>query len=176
MIWLICQGIEYVDVNAATSTGLTAASEAAKVGHWNIVRHLVDCGARCNPGLQLDLALQEVSKSQSHKRQPSRRGQQQKPLKKRPLEVGVVERNSLDRIKRKNYSDVAMNTDEKMQEQMEDKENMCVVCMELPSKTAMVPCGHASFCEDCANRLKSDEGRCAVCRTNIQTVMNIYFS
>ena len=176
MIWLICQGVEYVDVNAATSTGLTAASEAAKVGHWNIVRHLVDCGARCNPGLQLDLALQEVTKSQSQERQPSRRWQHQKPLKKRPLEVGVVERNSLDRNKRKNYSDVAMNTDEKMQEQMEDKENMCVVCMELPSKTAMVPCGHASLCEECAKRLKSTLGKCAICRTNIQTVVNIYFS
>ena len=177
-MWLVSQGIECVDVNAATSTGLTAASEAAKVGHWDIVRHLENCGARYIPGrdqviLRERRALQEVPESQS---QPSQRGHKHKPLKKRPLQVGVVERNSLDRIKRKNYSDVAMNTDEKMQEQVEDKENMCVVCMELPSKTAMVPCGHASFCEECANRLKSDEGRCAVCRTNIQTVMNIYFS
>ena len=48
--WLICQGVEYVDVNVATSTGTTALTEAAKVGRWDIVRHLEDCGARCNPG------------------------------------------------------------------------------------------------------------------------------
>ena len=58
----------------------------------------------------------------------------------------------------------------------EDDKKTCVVCMERPSKTAMVPCGHASFCEECAKRLQSTVGKCAICRGRIQTVMNIYMS
>ena len=59
---------------------------------------------------------------------------------------------------------------------VEDEKNNCVVCMERPSKTAMVPCGHASFCEECAKRLQSTVGKCAICRTKIQTVINIFMS
>ena len=58
----------------------------------------------------------------------------------------------------------------------DDKNNTCVVCMERPSKTAIVPCGHASFCEACAKRLQSTVGKCAICRGRIQNVMNIYMS
>ena len=80
-------------------------------------------------------------------------------------------------ILRRKYPDApcahVKEPDEKVQE--EEKKN-CVVCMERPSKTVMVPCGHASFCEECAKRLQSTVGRCAICRAKIQTVMNIYFS
>ena len=166
VIWLISQGVECVDVNAATASmgPTTAISEAAKIGRWDIVRLLEDCGAQHNPSRD-DGALQEISNET-----PTTTPQ---PPKKRPFEEVVVERTWFDRNKRKKYSEVAVSVTE---EHMEDEENMCVVCMERPSKTAMVPCGHASFCEECAKRLKSTLGKCAICRTNIQTVVNIYFS
>ena len=193
MIWLVSQGVERVDVNAATVyMELTAADEAAKVGRWDIVRLLQDCGARYNPGLRDQVILRErralqelhttvntnetqtlAPTSPSHEQQQE---QQQQPQRKRPLGDVVVERTWCDLNKKKKYSDVAISVVEEEEEQEQDKENMCVVCMERPSKTAMVPCGHASFCEECAERLKSAVGKCAICRTEIQTVMNIYFS
>ena len=165
VIWLISQGVECVDVNAATvSMGpTTAISEAAKIGRWDIVRLLEDCGARYN-------SSQEISTRAITNETPTTTPQ---PPKKRPFEEVVVERTWFDRNKRKRYSEVAVSVTE---EHMEDEENMCVVCMERPSKTAMVPCGHASFCEECAKRLQSTVGKCAICRANIQTVVNIYFS
>ena len=95
---------------------------------------------------------------------------------KRTLEEVVVERTWFDHNKRKKYSDVATNVAEEEPEKEKDKENMCVVCMELPSKTALVPCGHLSFCEECAKRLQSTVGKCAICRARIQSIMNIYMS
>ena len=164
VIWLISQGVECVDVNAATvSMGpTTAISEAAKIGRWDIVRLLEDCGARYDPRRD-DGPLQVISTGViTNETTPQ-------PPKKRTFEEVVVERSWFDRNKRKKYSEVAVSV-------AEDEENMCVVCMERPSKTAMVPCGHASFCEACAKRLQATVGKCAICRGRIQTVMNIYMS
>jgi len=38
---------------------------------------------------------------------------------------------------------------------------------------AMVPCGHARFCESCANRVAVMD-TCPVCRSNIAMVMRIF--
>ena len=42
---------------------------------------------------------------------------------------------------------------------------MCCICFENPKTTALVPCGHRSFCQDCVRRLSSrDSPRCPLCR------------
>ena len=80
-------------------------------------------------------------------------------------------------ILRRKYPDApSVSVKESGETVQEDEKKKCVVCMERPSKTVMVPCGHASFCEECAKRLQSTVGKCAICRAKIQTVMNIYFS
>ena len=55
---------------------------------------------------------------------------------------------------------------------MED--SSCVICFEpLTSRGRFIPCGHASFCFDCGQKIaKQDESRCPLCRTEIQQVNN----
>ena len=146
MRWLIAQG---VNINDAMLTGWTAAHAAAKKGHINIVRLLEEFGADRNARAQhKDFGSDPVTYQD------------------------IIRRKHAGRSNIAHFSQVldSRSTVE------EDNEKTCLVCMERPSKTAMVPCGHASFCEECAKRLQSTVGKCAVCRARIQTVMNIYMS
>ena len=146
MRWLIAQG---VNINDAMLTGWTAAHAAAKKGHVNIVRLLEEFGADRNARAQhKDFGSDPVTYQD------------------------IIRRKHAGRSNIAHFSQVldSRSTVE------EDNEKTCLVCMERPSKTAMVPCGHASFCEECAKRLQSTVGKCAVCRARIQTVMNIYMS
>ena len=53
-----------------------------------------------------------------------------------------------------------------------DKEESCAICFEpLTSRGRLVPCGHASFCYNCSQKIyKQDDSRCPLCRTEIQQV------
>ena len=81
-----------------------------------------------------------------------------------------------DILRRKHPEAPSVSVKDSGETEQEDAKKNCVVCMERPAKTVMVPCGHASYCEECAKRLLSTVGSCAICRAKIQTVMNIYFS
>ena len=51
----------------------------------------------------------------------------------------------------------------------------CKVCLVAPRQDfAMVPCGHACFCERCAVRVAEVDARCPVCRTEITMVMRLF--
>ena len=62
-----------------------------------------------------------------------------------------------------NYSKASENS---------DKEESCAICFEpLTSRGRLVPCGHASFCYNCSQKIyKQDDSRCPLCRTEIQQV------
>lgn len=50
----------------------------------------------------------------------------------------------------------------------------CEVCLVAPREGfALVPCGHARFCESCVNRVVTLDC-CPVCRANISMVMRIF--
>ena len=50
----------------------------------------------------------------------------------------------------------------------------CEVCLVAPREGfALVPCGHARFCESCANRVATLDC-CPVCRANINMVMRVF--
>ena len=50
----------------------------------------------------------------------------------------------------------------------------CEVCLVAPREGfALVPCGHARFCESCANRVATLDC-CPVCRANISMVMRVF--
>ena len=50
----------------------------------------------------------------------------------------------------------------------------CEVCFVAPREGfALVPCGHARFCESCANRVAVMD-TCSACRSNITMVMRIF--
>jgi len=53
-------------------------------------------------------------------------------------------------------------------------DDCCEVCLVAPrAGFALVPCGHARFCESCAKRLSYNAG-CTVCRADITIVMRIF--
>ena len=54
-------------------------------------------------------------------------------------------------------------------------DDCCEVCFVVPrGGFALVPCGHARFCEACAMRVSVMEGGCPVCRSEITMVMRIF--
>jgi len=53
-------------------------------------------------------------------------------------------------------------------------DTICEVCFVAPREGfALVPCGHARFCESCANRVAVVD-TCPVCRSSITMVMRIF--
>jgi len=54
-------------------------------------------------------------------------------------------------------------------------DDCCEVCLvALRAGFALVPCGHARFCEACAMRVPAMGGGCPVCRADITMVMRIF--
>ena len=52
-------------------------------------------------------------------------------------------------------------------------ERECTLCLEpLTAQTALVPCGHASFCASCAARLVGYA--CPMCRAAVRSTMRVY--
>ena len=49
----------------------------------------------------------------------------------------------------------------------------CMVCYSRPPTHALVPCGHASICMNCAERVKT-RNRCPVCRGRVEDHLKIY--
>ena len=56
------------------------------------------------------------------------------------------------------------------------EEDECTICFEPRNPTFLFfPCGHATFCEDCALRLyKTEEKRCPDCRSPIQATCRVF--
>lgn len=55
------------------------------------------------------------------------------------------------------------------------QEESCEVCLVAPRQGfALVPCGHARFCESCALRVAELDAGCPVCRAQITMVMRIF--
>ena len=52
----------------------------------------------------------------------------------------------------------------------------CTICCEPRHPTYLLfPCGHATFCKDCALRLsENEEKRCPDCRTTIQGTCRVF--
>ena len=53
-----------------------------------------------------------------------------------------------------------------------EDERICVVCLENPSNTVLLPCGHANFCAGCAAEVHRD--CCPLCRQRVTGVHRIY--
>eukprot|EP01113_Clastostelium_recurvatum_P012286 TRINITY_DN16367_c0_g1_i1.p1 TRINITY_DN16367_c0_g1~~TRINITY_DN16367_c0_g1_i1.p1 ORF type:complete len:321 (+),score=35.18 TRINITY_DN16367_c0_g1_i1:112-963(+) len=63
---------------------------------------------------------------------------------------------------------------------MEPSSARCIICMERRLDSALIPCGHASFCETCTASLlstsssSSSTGVCPICRSPITSSMKIF--
>lgn len=53
----------------------------------------------------------------------------------------------------------------------------CLLCVEREANAALVPCGHAHFCYDCASRLREGQSPlCPICNTLVSQVLRIFAS
>ena len=56
-----------------------------------------------------------------------------------------------------------------------DPDNCCEVCLLQPREgVALVPCGHARFCANCADTVAASDRGCPICRTRIRMVLRLY--
>ena len=53
-------------------------------------------------------------------------------------------------------------------------DNTCSICMDAPRDTALTPCGHYSYCEDCARNVLIAKGGCPICRKCVTGWLRIY--
>lgn len=49
----------------------------------------------------------------------------------------------------------------------------CVICMTETRDTTVLPCRHMCMCSDCAKQLRLQSNKCPICRTNIQSLLQI---
>lgn len=60
----------------------------------------------------------------------------------------------------------------------EKEKRMCVVCQDRSKSVLVLPCRHMCLCLECANRIARSRTRehrkCPLCRTRINTIMNVY--
>ena len=54
-----------------------------------------------------------------------------------------------------------------------EEEDLCIICLEREKSTAYEPCGHASFCIDCAIANYEKRGECPICRTTLLRYVQI---
>ena len=50
----------------------------------------------------------------------------------------------------------------------------CAVCRDAAANTACVPCGHQALCLTCAGLVLATDGRCPLCRAEINNTLRIY--
>ncbi|WZZ58667.1 hypothetical protein YC2023_058774 [Brassica napus] len=50
----------------------------------------------------------------------------------------------------------------------------CSICLDAPSDVVCVPCGHLAGCMSCLIEIKSNNGRCPVCRAKIDQIIKLY--
>ena len=57
----------------------------------------------------------------------------------------------------------------------EDEEFVCIICMERPPETMVLPCRHVSVCRECSAKLPSTADRylCCRCRNQIYKVVDL---
>ena len=124
MLWLITQGNEFVDINAATTSqgqGLTAAGEAAKAGYWDIVRLLQDCGASYNSRQERALRDENVPEYPDES-EPLTTRQEERPPKRRCIQQNAVDEGiCFDQNKRSKCTENVISVTE---QQEYNKENI----------------------------------------------------
>lgn len=52
----------------------------------------------------------------------------------------------------------------------------CVICMTEPRDTTVLPCRHMCMCSDCAKVLRVQSNKCPICRTGIDSLLQIKIS
>lgn len=57
-----------------------------------------------------------------------------------------------------------------------EKSRECVICMTEPRDTTVLPCRHMCMCSECAKVLRLQSNKCPICRTSIESLLQIKIS
>jgi len=60
------------------------------------------------------------------------------------------------------------------EEEDEEEDGTCILCLDAERTHAAVPCGHRSFCDGCAQRAREHELPCPICRKSVQMWMRVW--
>ena len=53
---------------------------------------------------------------------------------------------------------------------VDDSGLVCVVCLDAPRDTRLMPCEHSALCGDCAKECRNRQGSCPICNTGIKAI------
>ena len=53
---------------------------------------------------------------------------------------------------------------------VDDSGLVCVVCIDAPRDTRLMPCEHSALCGDCAKACRDRQGSCPICNTKIKAI------
>jgi hypothetical protein len=56
---------------------------------------------------------------------------------------------------------------------IDDEDNLCVICLTNEKDTAVIPCRHLCLCKDCASTLMQHTPKCPVCRGPIAQLLHM---
>ena len=86
--------------------------------------------------------------------------------------------NNNQKVKRQNTDSTAKQSQnesgKKKAVEESDNSKFCTICLERQITTAVLNCGHLSFCADCSKDLVGKE--CPICRSNVIATARIYQS
>ena len=136
-------------------------------------------------GKMEDYDIEKVLKNLEIEENPSKKQnpKSKKKFKKKPHESIIADNDSselMESVKAENVSvelvePVVSSTNDEAKIacspnpndlELEDVDNECTICFCIRENTfAIIPCGHATFCEDCSLRLCNDTKRCPTCQT-----------
>jgi len=52
----------------------------------------------------------------------------------------------------------------------------CVVCLNNPRDTTILPCRHMCLCHECADILRTQTNRCPVCRSPVESLLHLHIN
>ena len=61
-----------------------------------------------------------------------------------------------------------------VQNQNDQEKHICLVCLERPYNTVLLPCGHVWLCYECASTLMYTTKSCPACRSNVTSFHRVY--
>ena len=57
-----------------------------------------------------------------------------------------------------------------------EQQRECIICMDNPRNSVLIPCGHLGVCMECAQELQRTTKMCPVCRNKITQVNQVFDS
>lgn len=79
----------------------------------------------------------------------------------------------INEAKKSNDSTKNEQNCDKEQYDESDEGSLCIICLSEPRTLTVIPCRHMCLCEECADALRKQSNTCPVCRTAVQSLLQI---